>query len=282
MRRDPGSSTVHIVFSRTAASSLREAIRNTGLHDKVLAFRDDLSCGPIDPAGLPARREWWTRLGSASGLEDADADQVSWEQVASTDDRLVLWFGRHCAMELAFFFSCLDRLGERSYEVVDITGRQFRLARRDGSLAMTPPALAVGVIPSESLQSLLGAERPLTEQEQLEARARWQRLKGENAPIRVVSDDGLISASEDHFDRQLLESATEAPRTVRRVIGNVMGNNLEPYIQVGEAILLARVTSLVAAGRLILEGDIKDIWSCRVRSASHSDSEVLGKLESGH
>jgi hypothetical protein len=44
-----------------------------------------------------------------------------------------------------------------------------------------------------------------------------------------------------------------------------MGLGLEDYIQVGDMMLLTRVLSLIGEGKLLVEGDQRDVWSCRVR-----------------
>jgi hypothetical protein len=85
-----------------------------------------------------------------------------------------------------------------------------------------------------------------------------------------VSEEGLISASEDHFDHWILDSLANGPRTVRQVVFHAMGRSMFPYLQVGEGVLAARVLTLVEEGRFVLEGSTileggsKDIWSRRV------------------
>lgn len=49
------------------------------------------------------------------------------------------------------------------------------------------------------------------------------------------------------------------------VVGGVMGDNCEPYFQVGHLMLQARVVAIVAAGKLLAEGDPWGMRSCRIR-----------------
>jgi hypothetical protein len=44
-----------------------------------------------------------------------------------------------------------------------------------------------------------------------------------------------------------------------------MAHDLEDYIQVGDTMLLTRIVSVVGEGKLFIDGDQGDIWSCRVR-----------------
>ena len=256
--------TLHIAPGHSAGGSLRQAIRAAGRHDEVLAFRDDLSCGPIDTDDLAQRVAWWTRFHSDWEIEAAPLNAF-WERVATTDDRLVVWFGRHSALELAFFLTWADRLGERPYSIIDVTGLRLPSNRPDGSVALSSPMPAVSIMPPYQLASLLGSERQFTAQEAAEARLQWRRLRAENAPFRVVTPAGLASAPIDYFDQLLMERVTSEWRKVARVVGDTMGLDSEPYLQVGDIVLLRRVMALIDEGKLLAEGDPWDMHACRVR-----------------
>jgi hypothetical protein len=256
--------TLHIAPGHSAGGSLRQAIRSAGRHEEVLFFRDDLSCGPIDSEDQAARVAWWTRF-----HDDWETEVVPlkafWDRVAKTDDRLVVWFGRQSALELAFFLAFADRLEERVYNIIDVTGLQLPSNQLGGSIVSSQPTPAVSVMPDYQLRSLLGSERQVTANEAEEARRQWRQLKTENAPFRVVTPAGLASAPIDHFDPLLMERATTEWRKVARVIGDTMGLNSEPYHQVGDIMLLARVIALIGEGKLLADGDPWDMHSCGVR-----------------
>ena len=50
------------------------------------------------------------------------------------------------------------------------------------------------------------------------------------------------------------------------VVGWTMDATNEPYFQVGDVMLQARVVALVAEGKLLAEGDPWIMRSCRIRS----------------
>lgn len=254
---------LHIAPDDSAGGSLRRAVLDAGRDEGVLPCLDDLSCGPIDSDDPSARAAWWGHFHEVSEVE-SDL-KTFWGRVASTDDRLVVWFGRHSAQELAFFLALADRLGDRSYDIVDVTGLQWPFSRPDGSAAMTKPASAASLIPTDRLRTLLGSERPVTAQERDEAHLHWRRLQVENAPFRIVTPTGLVSAPIDHFDPLLIERASTEWRRIVRVIADTMGYNSEPYHQVGNVMLLARVVALIGEGKLLADGDPWDMFSCRVR-----------------
>jgi hypothetical protein len=253
---------LHISPGDSAGGSIAQALRDGGRDDEVLRFLDDLSCGPIDSDEASARAAWWGRFYEPSEVEATLS--AFWERVASTDDQLVVWFGRHSARELAFFLAWADRVGDRPYQIIDVTGRQLPTRRRDGSPALSRPAGCVSILQPESLRSLLGQERLITARERDESRLCWERLRGENAPFRVITETGLVSAPVDYFDWQLLEQASSELQPAVRVVMRAIGYNSEPFTQVGDVMLRTRIAALVADGRLLAEGD-PTTWSCRVR-----------------
>lgn len=106
---DEEMGTLHVVPTMSAGGSLRQAIADANQYDHVLSFSDDLSCGPINPDTAPVRAAWWASIYEEA--EDVGYFEAFWNCVAKTDDRLVVWFGRHSALELAFIMSWADRLG---------------------------------------------------------------------------------------------------------------------------------------------------------------------------
>lgn len=187
-----------------------------------------------------------------------------WERVANTDHRLVVWFGRHSARELAFFLAWVARLGERPYQIIDVTGRQLPFRQRDGSFDVRPAGY-VSIVRHEALRSLLGSERPIKPKEQKGISRNWQKLRTENAPFRTVTEAGLVSAPLDHFDPWILDQATTDWRSVARIVSGAMGHNSEPYFQVYDLMLQARVVALVTKGKLLADGDPWEMQSCRIR-----------------
>ena len=263
--------TLHIAPGDSAGGSLLRAVRDAGRDDEVLRFRDDLSCGPIDPDEPSTRAAWWEQFHDESGVA-AHLGEF-WERVTGTDDRLVVWFGRHSARELAFFLAWTDRLGGRPYQIIDVTGRRLPFRRRDGSTGLSRPVQSVAIVQPDAVGSLLGQENPITARDRDESRQRWQRLRSENAAFRIVTETGLASAPIDYFDPLLLAQATPEWQAVARIVANAIGYNSEPYLQVHELMLQARLVALVDQGRLLADGDPWNM-SGRVRLSPASKGRI--------
>jgi hypothetical protein len=224
---------------------MRQALLAAGSDDAVLAMPDDLSCGPIALGTLAERVEWWARFCEPAEAEASLA--AFWNTLDATSDPIVLWFSRDGADELAFFHACAERLADRQWHAMDVTGRT--LTNRVSS--MQP----------ETLQSLLGQERQLSAPERLDAVEHWQRLRSENAPFRVAPDGELVSAPIDYFDGWLLTNAGVTPRRVLSLVGEAM---VAFDRQVGNVMLQERIAVLVAEGALLADGDPADVRSTRV------------------
>jgi len=222
----------------------------------VLASLDDLSCGPIDPLDPAVRAAWW-RQHTDLDRDDEAIFRAFWDRVTGTDDDLVVWFSRHSACELAFFLAWTDRLGDRPYRVVDVTGRSLPSRRRDGVVRVGRP-LPVSLLQPDALGSLFGQERPLTPAERESSIRDWRRLQNENAPFRVTDGKDLVSTSIDHFDPWLLKQATTEWQSVRQLVAETDVLNGQPYAQTGYVMLRSRLFALVAEGRLEADGDPQD------------------------
>ena len=254
--------TLHIAPGDSAGGSLREAVRSAALQQEVLSFPDDLSCGPIAWGTGRERAAWWSHIHEPRLPDEFDS---FWHRLETAEARLVVWFGRHAASELAFFLALADRLGARPYDIIDVTDLQWTVTRPDGSSAVMPPAGAVGVVPTNRLVPLIETARPIAPDEAEDAARLWQRLRTQNALLRIVTPTGLASAPIDHFDSTILAYAAKEWRKALFVIGSAMAHHCEPYMQVGDVMLLERLVALVEEGKLLADGDPWDVRACRVR-----------------
>ena len=253
---------LHVAPGDPAGGNLREALRLAGYQQDVLSFPDDLSHGPIAWGTSRERAAWWSHVHEPRPEDDLEA---FWLRLETANRRLVVWFGRHSASELAFFLALADRLGDRSYDVVDVTYLQWTFTRPDGTSAVTQPVGAVGIVPTDQLLAQLETARPISPQEASNSGRLWQHLRSQNAPFRVVTPAGLASAPIDHFDSSILEQAAREWRSAAYVIGSTMAHNCDPYMQVGDVMVLARLVALVEEGKLLADGDPWDMRACRVR-----------------
>ena len=78
---------------------------------------------------------------------------------------------------------------------------------------------------------------------------KWSQLKEENAPLRVLLNGQLQSASEDIYDSFILREILAQPEVFNEafVIGNVLGKY---QLGIGDAWVAQRIDKMIAEGKL--------------------------------
>jgi Protein of unknown function len=75
----------------------------------------------------------------------------------------------------------------------------------------------------------------LAEPLQIKARGRyrylWRQLRIENAPLRVIDGDELVSAPLSFFDSLLMSYVTDNWQKVARIVGNTMTSGMDDDIR---------------------------------------------------
>jgi hypothetical protein len=243
---------LHVTFGHSAAASVHQAARLAKRKDDGVTFTDDLSFGPIDPPD-PAERLAWAKR-ELGLLQDRRQDrrltadtEKFWTTTLSTSARRWIWVSRHSPANHAGFLECLWRLGETSFDVVDLTD----------------VIANIGELPPDRFHQddLWTRARELPEALHRRYLNKWRRLRSDNAPFRVVRNLELVSAPITVHDDVLLSFAGRDWRTSARVIGNAMGSG----VMVGDAVLFGLLRRLVGEGRLEARGDFSTMRSSQVR-----------------
>jgi hypothetical protein len=247
---------LHFVFTPSGAGCLVQALRKAGRDDQVITSFDDLSFGPINPPTSSLRAAWVeNELGRTGWREVADTSEQVWDETRFPDHRKVAWLSRRSAMEYAGFLEWLWRLGDAPCEVVDLTDVRISCCPEHGR----PPALAMspGMLHHDTIFS--GKLWDLAEPLQMAVRSRyrdlWQKLRSENAPLRVIDGEQLVSAPISFFDSVLTSYVTDDWQKVASVIGHALASQMDArIIQSGDIFLVARVNALVESDRLEIRG----------------------------
>lgn len=257
--------TLHLAPGLSAAGTLRQTFREAGLNDEILAFPDDLSCGPIKVLDAAPRMAWWRQLYDHGFPELEPQIAAFWNRLTSPDEHLIAWVGKHSAKEHAFLLAVAHELGDRPFSVIDVA------EQRDPPLRHPKTGIelsgVVSVLPPIRLRTLIGTERPVTPAEHAAMSGRWKALQQEDAPFRITIGTDLVSAPEDYFDAVLIAKAATEPQKAARIVGNALYYD-HTFAQVGDLMLLARLVALIEAGKLIADGDPWDLQTCLVRLPS--------------
>ena len=261
--------TLHVTFGLSAAASLREAIAVERPDDCVVAFRDDLSFGPIDPPE-PRRRaewiadhlnfEWWDDI----ALSESDV----WGTISTWRGDTIAWFSRTSASEHANFLEFNERMGSRPFRILDLTNARVSTNHPCGEFGEGEPVVSVSLLRGETIRRYGLADRsvvPSEAQRDLD-RGQWKRLKSESAALRVVEGRDLVSAAITHFDERLLSFCTREWATMAGPIDGALRALAEHGThQVGDLVLASRIFALIEAGVLQGRGGLTSLRDTEVR-----------------
>lgn len=255
---------IHVIFGRSAAGEIRKALAQSGRRERVIGQADNLSFGPINPPSASLRQEWAEREFAFDYDVIAQMDDPFWAEAISSDFSPVAWVCLYNAMEHAGFLEFVWRMGDSPFEVIDATGIE---AQWNAKPFMIP---SLGVMPAEQIieAGLIGRQTALHPNVVEDYRKVWRRLRVENAPLRVVDGDKLVSAPITQFDKVVLSSVNAEWLKGALVVGYAM-DHLMNKRPVGEStsdlLLWSRVCALAEEGVLEFSGNQTNLHDTFVR-----------------
>lgn len=211
---------LHVTFGQSAAGSLQLALASLGLgNEPVATFCDDHSMGPVGDGNQRAewqRTEWY-------GHDPIACDDVVvafWEQVSAWPGRLVVWMSSWASAELCGLHLLCWRLPQANIHVIDVSTVDFV----PDTIPIYDERQAFSIVRDERIvqHSLLERAKPLSDLERAELRSTWARLRDENAPLRVVTDTGLVSQPITYFDERIRAPIQPEWQRCARVVGTVL------------------------------------------------------------
>jgi hypothetical protein len=253
--------TTHIVFSDTFAASLSTALRELGCDDAIACLPDDLSFGPTNPSD-PATRFKWIRKELAPDLNDGSwqPNRITkfWKVAFAPAKRRIAWVSQRAASEYAGFLDFVSRSDNADCDLVafDTDG----VIRRGPNGHVTAGrAICLSELPPYHLAVARYWDRAvkLDSAARERYRANWAQLRKENAPLRILSDHGMVSAPITYFDELLVSCTIDRWRKAARVIGEALCSFTDgPFSQVGDFFSAGRLRVLVQTGRLEGRGNL--------------------------
>ncbi len=263
VRRAMERAPVHVVFSQSAGD-LREALATLGRNEPVLELGDDLSVGPIDVTDHRPRWAWAREVLGIDAPGVYDVEQF-WRTVTSLRGHVIAWMSRRDLRELCGLHELLWRLDDRvQVSVVDVA--DIEILGPDGLVAGGTSMAFLFVFPAMIAgQNLVGRAVPVTRVARAAYRAQWQRLRTEDAPLRVLASAGRIeSAPSAYFDETVLACVTHEWQRCNRVIGESLNRTSPGFLRQTYNVdyLFSRLLRLIDEGRVEGRSGIEP-WSMR-------------------
>lgn len=258
--------SLHVVFTPSASGELRRALALAGRSDRVVEAFDNLSFGPINPPDGALRARWVLEELGWSDWEEVVGEATLFWKEALSPGRKVAWISRRTTCEYANFLEWLWRLGDEPCEVVDLTDVNVSGYGDPPTLPRLAISLALLSHPVILDNGLLDRAEPLSSTDRKRYQQIWRQLRADNAALRVLTADGLVSAPISYFDPLVLSCAKSAWQKTARVVAEAMGKDFDSsFVQTGDLLLIARIRILVTTGLLEARGDLSDIHRSEVR-----------------
>ena len=97
----------------------------------------------------------------------------------------------------------------------------------------------------------------------------WEQLQAENAPLRVIEGDRIVSAPITHFDSLLMSHVTDKWKRTIAIFSLITNSHWDEGLQqTDDDFLAARIRSLAKNGRLeLVDGTAPGFIRAEVRRA---------------
>ncbi|WP_349313591.1 DUF3658 domain-containing protein [Brevundimonas subvibrioides] len=192
--------------------------------------------------------------------DDRTSIEIFWQKALNPTHPRIVWLSQWSTMEYCGFLEWLRRNGDAAFNLVNLTDHSLPDPRTPG---ITSPVQCVSLVRGELFAKYALWDRAITPDRQSLSNwaSLWEQLRTENAPLRVMTPEGLVSAQIDYFDKQLLKHATNDWAFDRSLVGQVLGDMMvesfreRGVFQCGDLVLFARVHALVERGALEGLGD---------------------------
>jgi len=261
----------HFVFTHSGGGCLVRALREAGRDDMVVVTDHNLNFGPIYPSDQAARAKWLEEEFGGIDRKDAVRSERVWDEARFPDHRKVAWLTRQSAMEYAGFLDWLWHRGDTPCDLVDLSEVDIS---HPGDIDPSQPkawpkSLALLGHDTIAHNRLWDLAKPLAMADRLRYRELWQQLISEDAPLRVIEGDKLVSAPASFFDSLIMSCVTDGWRKTARVLSEVATSHWDDSIwQTNERFLQARMRFLAEIGRVEVRGETgRDFNSSEVRLA---------------
>ena len=236
---------------------MKQAVRGRG--DKVVSFGDDLSWGPI--GSLAERVAWLDAQCPIPGSWDwlPEAHDEFWKEASQPADQRLIWLSSNSAHEVAGYLAYLERFADQSAQVVS-PNRYIPPHPTYG------PLLGSGSANIEQLTDVLNSAERKPVSEDREWFDRWSKLRSDNALLRIMDGDELVSAPVDTYDRLLVGAAKHDWQKGVLVVGHALAASFDEQVRISSDFLFARLSALVRSGQLEAQGDVLG-WEENMRRA---------------
>ena len=186
----------------------------------------------------------------------------------------MVWLTRRSAAEYCGFLELLSLLPEKSEIcLADFTEQKFSVDKANTMEA----SISLGHLNEENMETGFQIESISKIRELVPLIQMWKDLKNENAALRIVENNRLISKSEDYFDEFLFRYISASWQKLYRVVGEAVVSSWENGHRVSFDWFNQRIERLAKDGFVETENHATSIER-RIRLGPQGRGASLGRF----
>jgi hypothetical protein len=267
---------IHIVFQRPDIEVLQKSFElEPALQGEVMQFEDDFAVGPLKDIytaeGWEARREWWRGVlagGDYDGRVDSGDVKDDISSVAALKEKL-----DRDPLELVWIWAAQNKHDVSSYywlmsQLKDYQGRIFILYLNNLPFINEKGNIFYPVnlsdIPAREFLKARKLARPITLSEFEIDPDEWGRICQEDKGVRILEGGKkLAQYGYDYYDEELRKFITGDWIKASKLINQFLNKAKQTT---GDAYVLWRLKTLIAAGEIEAQGEIKGMKDFEIKA----------------
>lgn len=258
---------IHIVFNEPDIAVLKQAIEmDEQLQGEVLLIRDDYAVGPIQDLyrgeGREVRQNWWKEVlaggdydGKADGSEVDDyktVDELVGTLRRNPEEFVWIWAAQN-KHDVSGYYWLLHFMKEFQGRIHILYLNNLPFLNEKGQLFYP---VWLSTIPAKEFLKAKKLARPITLSEFEVDPDEWLKLAAENKGVRMLEGGKkLAQFGYDYYDADLRKFITADWQKASKIIHQFLSKNKQTT---GDAYLLWRLKTMVSAGSLEVQGEMKN------------------------
>lgn len=265
---------IHIVFEEANIEALRKSFElDAALQGEILSVKDDYAVGPLadifTAEGRENRQSWWREILAGThyaGIADdghVDDDKEVFELKAKLTEHPaeVVWiWAAQNKHDVSGYYWLISQLKDYQGRIFILYLNNLPFINEKGNIFY--PTSLYQIQPKEFVKAQKLA-RPITLSEFETDPDEWAKICSEDKGVRLLEGGKkLVQKGYDYYDDELLKYITQDWQKVNKVLLQFLNKSKETT---GDAYLLWRLNQLIVAGKLMLQGNMKNMKEFEVR-----------------
>lgn len=258
----------HVVFNESDLGLFEEIVSlDPELQGELILIRDDYAVGPLAQleadAGRSLRRDWWRQVLSATPYGEELVEKVDDHSTVTAlcqlleedpEETVWIWMGQNQHDVMGYYW-LIPQLKPFAGRIQVLYMNNLPFINDKGQLFYP---VWLSEIPAKEFKKAKKLARPITLSEFEIDPDEFNRLKAENAPVRILEGGKKILGQPiDFFDREILRHCTGEYQKAARVLQHTLQRM---SVRTGDAFLMYRIREMLHSGRLQSSADPARAW----------------------